>query len=381
MEITDQLILSCLRSRWDPSALEEACEVVAHERLDWDAFLKSSRAGALEALLYAALREHDLFPAPVMETLRLAYYANARRNLILFRELAVILDRLAAEKIPAVVLKGAALAEVVYGNPAVRPMSDVDLLVREADLSGAMAALVDLGYDIIPPAAYRNEVVLQKDGATAAIELHWGLFVSPSHQHVFSMDWLWETTMPIQIDGTPTLMLGPEAQLLHLCGHLFLHHHSDEDARLLWLHDVAEVIICYQDQLDWDRLLARAQATGLVAAVQEVVNRVAADWQVPVPDDALVTLRSIHLSADEERIRAWLPDAHSSGGRRFLADLRSMPGWGARFRFLWRNLFPPVGYMRELYGVRHALLVPFLYPYRWIRGVLAVFRALGSSLQ
>ena len=35
--------------------------------------------------------------------------------------------------VPFLVLKGAALAHLVYGDPRLRPMRDVDLLIRKAD--------------------------------------------------------------------------------------------------------------------------------------------------------------------------------------------------------------------------------------------------------
>jgi hypothetical protein len=61
-------------------------------------------------------------------------------------ELQDTLGTFAREGIPVVALKGVVLAVLVYSEPALRPMQDVDLLVRSGDLEAADAALRGLGY-------------------------------------------------------------------------------------------------------------------------------------------------------------------------------------------------------------------------------------------
>lgn len=359
----------CLRGRWFPDALPTPADGV-----DWDALVHAAHAGGASPLLYHTLRGRNLLPPSAEEALRIDYYANARRNLFLFRELAGLLTALSAAGVDVLLLKGAALAEAVYDNPAVRPMGDLDLLVREARVPDALRVLSGLGYAITPPAAYRNEIVLQKHAAVGVIlELHWQLFVSPAHHQTIPADWLWDTALPVQVEGAPAWILGPEAQILHLCGHLVLHH-DGEAPRTIWLHDVAEVIALYHDRIDWENVLARAQAYGLLGAVQNVVGRVVDDWQAPVPPGVQARLRTLRPSPAEGRVQNWLVDAHTSGAHRFLADLRSISGIAGRFRFLWRNLFPPPGYVRYCYGVRHAALVPLYYPYRWLKGMFGALR-------
>ena len=46
-------------------------------------------------------------------------------------------------------LKGAALLSTVYDNPAHRPMSDIDFMIREEDLEKAHLLILKKGYKLI----------------------------------------------------------------------------------------------------------------------------------------------------------------------------------------------------------------------------------------
>lgn len=86
-------------------------------------------------------------------------------------------DVLVRARLRAVVLKGAGLAERLYPRPWLRPTSDVDLLVREADLEAARDALSAVGYvweDTAVEARYRRQhhhIHLRRSGSLP-LELH-----------------------------------------------------------------------------------------------------------------------------------------------------------------------------------------------------------------
>jgi hypothetical protein len=363
----------CLQARWRPEALEEAREVVADDVLDWEGLLTTARGGGVAPLLYDVTREQNLLPSPLEARLRTDYFATARRNVLLFDELERVLGGLEAAGVPAIVLKGAALAEAVYGNPAVRPMADVDLLVREEHVPSALRALAAANYRAIPPRAYRCEVLARKPGETnAVIELHWSLFVPFYYQYSVPMDWFWATALPLELGGASTRMLGPEAQLLHLCGHLLLHHGGAQEAGHLWLYDLAAVISRYEPRLDWDDLVGRAQAYDLVLPLQRILPRVSETWRAPIPIGVLERVANLRPSRTERQIVERLGEGQQPAMQRLWSGLGDLPGWWLRLRFAWRNLFPPAGYLEQIYRVPHPLLVPLCYPYRWLLGLWSV---------
>jgi hypothetical protein len=299
--------------------------------------------------------------------------------MLLFRELGRILRALDEAGVPVIVLKGAALAEAVYGNIALRPMADLDLLVPHESLAPTLAALANLGHLAADTetqdgaaATFENEVMLRKAGPVAVLtEIHWSLLDSPHYQHLLPMSWFWETAIPVRIEGAEVLVLGPEALLMHLCAHLALHHGG---RGLLWLHDVAEALHHFRDRLDWDLLLAKAEEYDLVLPLQLILPRVAEDWAAPVPPGFLQRLRRLEPSPQEVRVFNWLTARERPVAQRFWADLASMPGWRSRLRYLMGNLFPSMAYMRQRYRIRHDLLLPLHYPYRWLLGLRSALR-------
>jgi len=79
---------------------------------------------------------------------------------------------------PVIVLKGAYLAEAVYGDVALRPMCDTDLMVPRAELPRAQAVLLDMGGVQQQPAG--NELLWREHHhprpvvlRDLSIELHW----------------------------------------------------------------------------------------------------------------------------------------------------------------------------------------------------------------
>lgn len=65
------------------------------------------------------------------------------RRLAALRRITASLE---GERIPLMVLKGMALAYIAYPNPYCGSMSDVDLLVRRADLEKAVKLVRGLGF-------------------------------------------------------------------------------------------------------------------------------------------------------------------------------------------------------------------------------------------
>lgn len=376
----------CLCGRWDPTALQDASMLAARIGLDWNSLREAACVEGLAPMLYHILRDREVVPLEVEQALRDAYYYTAIRNLFLLDELSRVLCELGSEKVDVIVLKGAGLAEAIYRNIALRPMNDLDLLVQRDDLPSAFRVLSALGYapcsvDLHDGAAakYENEVMLHKPGDIETfVEVHWSLFDSPFYQRTLPMDWFWKTALPAQIGGAPAWVLGCEAQVLHLCGHLLLHHSGEDRQQLRWLHDVAEVIALYQTRIDWEQVLDRAQACNLVLPLQQTLARVADEWRVPIPRDVLKRLRALRPSHDERRVFAELTAEHRSVARRFYADLAAMPDWRQWLRFAWSNLLPSRSYIQHRYHVRHPALVPLYYPYRWFLGLRSALRSLPT---
>lgn len=373
----DRFLCLCLRGRWDPTALQRARALASRGTVEWEALGRVAEVESLAPLLYAVVRDQDLVPPPLEEVLHQAYVRSAVRNAFLLRSLNESLRHLSQEGVDVVLLKGAALVHTVYRRAAARPMRDFDLLVRQGDIPAVLRVLIALGYTRVKVethpgvgVAYENEVLLCKPGfLDVFVEAHWSLFDSPYYQQKLPVEWFWQTASAIRPDEAPARVLGPEAQILHLCGHLVLHHSQEEKPRLLWLHDMAEVITFYQDRIDWQQVLRQAQACDLVLPLQQVLPQVAKEWGAPIPESILEALCALQPTRSEVRVFAWLTAKHRPVAQRFWADLASMQDWRQRLRYAWLNVFPSPAYMRHRYHIPHPLLTPLYYPYRWLLGL------------
>lgn len=379
-DLIARFTLLCLQARFNPAALRAAQALAPG--LNWDAWADSAHAGGLAPLLYTIVHGRNVVPAAVEARLEDDYYRSARDNTLRFHELGESLAALAAAGIQTLLLKGAALAEPVYGNIAVRPMADFDVLVRPEDVEAALTALAQRGYEDVEgetqagaAIAFESQVALSRPGPVETIiEIHWSLLDSPHHQHRLPMAWFWDTAAVVEVEGNQTRLLGPEALVLHLCAHLALHHHG---TGLLWLHDIAEVLHLHGDRLDWDLLLAKAGECDLVLPLQQVLPQVVEEWRIPVPYEIRERLRDLKPTPEEARIFNWLTATRRPVAQRFYADLASMPGWRARLRYAAGNLFPSAAYMRRRYDIRHGVLLPLYYPYRWLVGLQSAAHLLG----
>lgn len=364
-----------LRARHDPAAGAALRAEIARRPPEWAQFSAAAEQARIAPLLHRALREVVELPPEVQHRLRRAYLANAHRNLIILRALEAVLADLDRAGVPVIVLKGTALAATVYRNFAVRPLMDVDVLMRREHLDAALAVAARHGFHPERPetragstAAYENELALiRREPMPIALEIHWSLFDSPFYQERLDLDFCWRNTQPLDLGGTTTRMLAPMAQLLHLCGHLVLHHGGED---LLWEEDIAELVRLEGASIDWNDLCDHARELDLVIPVRDLLLALAADGATGIPPAALERLRALRPSADEARVVGYLTAEQRSVAQRFWSDLASMGGWRARLGYAWTHLFPSAEYMRARYGIRYSLLLPLYYPYRWLRGIL-----------
>lgn len=250
----DQSLLDGLRIVPDAGA-EDRFEALSGA--DWDLFVEAAGRHGVAPLLYHRLKTshpNGRVPAAVMERLHLAYLGSAARSMGLYDGLAKVLAALRRGDLPVIVLKGAHLAELVYSSRALRPMSDVDLLVAEKDLTRVETVLLGMGYTPLEQAR-----VVSRDNkhfgyrsaqGSLCVEVHWALATSTDP---FEIDPAghWQRARPAVIAGVEVAVLGPEDLLLHLCLHACEHSF---DMGLKSLCDIDRVLDRYEGDIDWGLL-------------------------------------------------------------------------------------------------------------------------------
>jgi hypothetical protein len=211
-EPTPAFLVACLRSRWRPEALEQAHALAAAPAFDWAAVDEVARCELLAPLLYRILQGRGILPAGLEDAWRGLYAGSLRRNLLLLGELDDVLQALEPAASAPILLKGAALLRTVYDDAGMRPMNDIDLLLRQLDVPAALRLLAGLGYAVDQPFTYWGEVAAHRQGRFLAdVDLHWSLIGLPHYLSIIPPGWPWASARPATGGGAPALVLSPEA--------------------------------------------------------------------------------------------------------------------------------------------------------------------------
>lgn len=226
--------------------------------------------------LYANLRNADaagLLDGEAWNALRASYLRTSVENTARLERLERLERRLASAGVRHVRLKGAALLGEVYDDPALRPMSDVDLLIGRADVSRAVRAVAPLGYtpadlgELDPDSARgRRTYHVQLVGETAEteplVELHWDLTQPDGLLRSLQLD------IPAVIEARRGVRPSPEDTLLILATHLARHYFRG----LMWLADIALLLRRYSESMRWERLWSRAEAAGALCVLSATLR-------------------------------------------------------------------------------------------------------------
>jgi hypothetical protein len=239
----------------------EEIKRVLGPRVPWAFFIREKDFPQLSPLLYDYVKKsglENILSGPALNGLRSAYNDTLACNILLMEELRKVLRAFRQAKVRAMLMKGAALISEVYRNPALRPMTDIDLMVRPQDFVIAKETLNGLGYEDVSRGP--EDFVKIVNGKIVDIDVHTG-FVNvtriPSRADAFMVDYddLWDRALGVEVDGEPALILSAEDCLLDLSVHVVLHHGMDG---LLWFMDITQILERYGD-IDWNKVTQRAQ--------------------------------------------------------------------------------------------------------------------------
>src|SRR6266404_254230 len=253
-----ELLFACCGSR-DPGLA-----AILASPLNWDLVLKLADHHRVTPALYAAVSERSDVPASIQAAICSRFTTHARNVLRFSAELARILRHFADHDIPALAHKGPALAELLYGDPAMRQFRDLDVLVRAADIPRARAALKELGYEPQIELSTRQEKAYLSSGyeyvfgwntEANLLELQWQIL--PRFYAInFDMGALFRRSEEIELDGARYRILGQQDLMLVLCVHAAKH----EWAQLGMLRDIAALA---RFELDWECIAAEAKRLGI----------------------------------------------------------------------------------------------------------------------
>ena len=256
-----------------------------------ESWLRFERSGADAqtdpiASRWLPLIGHNLRDAPVAPHAR-ALFVEARRhawasNLRILDAARPALESLAAAGIRTMLLKGAVLAGAPYGEPGLRPIGDVDVLVESVHARAATRILEESGW--LAWRRHRERDLLLAHGLdlrkppAGALDVHWFLLAENCWEGADLG--MWKRALPMTSVASTTLVPAPADLLLHICVHglRWSPVHSGH-----WVADAARIIQTAGAQLDWDVVLAEAAQRRLGLQMTQALLLVRERAHVDVP--------------------------------------------------------------------------------------------------
>jgi hypothetical protein len=236
-------------------------------------------------LIYERFRREGI-QHPVLPVLRGLKRHTWCRNRLLFDRASEAIRALHSAGIEVMVIKGVALTIEYYQDWSLRPMDDVDLLVRYPDARAAIEVLRGQGWKalalFVPEVKLRMQWNERKGFSEETRQyVHAMHFVHPSGQDL-DLHWnltplclgpdadrdFWAASKAITFEGQSVRVLDPADQLLHIC----VHGAAWESvAPIRWIPD-ALTVIRKAPQLDWKRLLLQARKRKLTLMVSSALD-------------------------------------------------------------------------------------------------------------
>ena len=358
---------------------------------DWDELFREVSRNHLLGLAHRYLEvwpELELARSEFRDWVRDAHRTNTIRMLRTQRAAARALHCLHDAGVELIILKGPALARLVYPDPSLRTWNDLDLVVHEREWNRVHQLLADLGHisasglaepppKLVPWAGHFHSRYFHPQ-SRFLVEVHYDDLLDTGLA-VRDLAAFWGRAVDVEVAGRPVKALCLADHLAHLCMHV--HHHGY--IRLNWLADIAFIVRERAAELDWDEVVALATSEEVqvgvyytlyyvqqllgVAAPAEVMDELRPDpfrrrfHQRFMPDEGVLSLQPMSLPFFSFYFRPFM--------NRLAPDLLVMGRRRDKIHYLWRLITPPRAWLFHHYrldGKRWSYAHFVLHPLKFV---------------
>ena len=292
----------------------------------------------------------------VRDRLRAAWLGARRQYLLGIQQLTRVLSAFEREGVPVIPLRGPALAELLYRDPALRSFTDLDLHIHEGNLPRALSLLSGLGYRHMEAGLPLSLELTWRHAASFVpeapeeipIDLHWGMVDYPglAPAAAITQQDLWDRAVRVEGPYGVRWEFCPEDLLIYLALHWAVHHAL---SGLIWQLDLALLILRYGDTLDWDAVIERAGRWRIRGPVFFALREVRDCLEAAVPAWVLDRLRPVGL---RPTLFDWLHQRGEEYRERldYLVPFLVMDRGSDMLRALASAVVPPASWLRCRYG-------------------------------
>ncbi len=261
---------------------------------------------------------------------------NTRHALSIIAEAKTLSARLDRVGIPVVALQGLSLIRL-YKDPRLRPLWDLDLMVRDCHKEGLKKVLLEAGYRV-PISAYPDRL----SNGRIWVDIHThilNLERIQSREYLFPKDLtaMWQRAVPLFDEPGGLLTLGPFDNLVALAAHALKHGYS----RLNWLVDLHESLLEWAVKPDgWEQLTERTRFWHQERIVLYALILVERIFEMRVPFRVKEDLSIHNLGILERHLIRLRLRGFSSPLLCNVLWLENIKGIGKKLRFIKETLLP-----------------------------------------
>jgi hypothetical protein len=261
--------------------------------------------------------------------LRAVYMASAMTNTRLTATCNAITQKLTEAGIEAMPLKGCYLSQCIYNDSALRPMSDIDLLVRPEHAAQAYFLLTGQEWHEAQQRPTDHHLPdFHINGHL--VELHRYLF-PPDVKHAIPMNDIWDFARPT-VQPYKGFQMEPSQLLIYLSLHTY-YTMMRGGLRLSWFYDLKLLLLREKD------------LSG--PAIQHWVSK----WNVQKPFTTIMSiLGSLYPEAKHSVVKEWVKELNTHQQKRLatLIEHSDQQNVSQSYRVAWERLKSTHGWRNKV---------------------------------
>jgi hypothetical protein len=299
---TYRLLALCARAEGNPTFYKQLTDQL-RTYTAWDELPAQAEIHGMAPLLWHHIRKADIsIPEETHLLLGGLYLRHRLQNQIHANVLMEIMEILQSAGIQPLVLKGLALAYEYYPDPALRPISDIDLLFKQDEILPALSLLADAGFDADLPSPTLKRLPKEltavsppRDRVRVNVELH---HYDPNGRsmvdHSLDDEFMGFSAQPHSVKVNNGFIFVPDPLntldylIRHLLRHLFVATASIP-LPLKWIADIISLAEHHAETINWSQdpaLLNRLEVLYSLTPLPENLVNVIPIRQIEPPDGA-----------------------------------------------------------------------------------------------
>lgn len=297
----------------------------------------------------------ESWPDSVREQLAAALRAATAFDLLRAHKVGAFLAELNRREIDFLIIKGDAVARTHYSSTSLRTRCDTDLFIGIKDLEGARTALLESGFEVIPPIYKSHQFVgasIPLGSTSIVFDVHWRILNASRYARVIGFTEALEHSIPLPgMESCRTL--GPMDSLLLACMHRKGSENHDQD-HLVWLYDI-HLLVSSLSALELQEFALKAVRKNMQAECRDGMQKSRSCFATEVSDEVMRTLRS----ATPEM--AWSRRFVESNLGLLADDIYHLPDIHSKLALLKELFLPSATFLLNRYEKRKAIWLPILY--------------------